>query len=73
MNLHEYFEDKPRGCKTQFALKLGITKTYLSLIVSGRRVPSPPLCNLIERHTQGKVKREELRPDIFRGEYHALL
>jgi DNA-binding transcriptional regulator YdaS (Cro superfamily) len=65
MNLHEYFEDKPRGFKTQFAKKVGITKTWLSQIISGRQIPSPPLCNAIERFTDGHVKREELRPDIF--------
>jgi DNA-binding transcriptional regulator YdaS (Cro superfamily) len=73
MNLHEYFEDKPRGHKTEFARKLGITKTWMSLLISGRQIPSPALCILIERHTQGKVKREELRPDIFGDTYHALV
>jgi DNA-binding transcriptional regulator YdaS (Cro superfamily) len=73
MNLYEYFQDKPRGFKTQFAKKVGITKTWLSQIISGRQIPSAPLCVLIERHTQGKVKREELRPDIFGDTYHALV
>ena len=48
-----------------FARKLGISKTWLSLIVTGRQLPSPQLARDIELHTGRKVKRAELRPDIF--------
>jgi DNA-binding transcriptional regulator YdaS (Cro superfamily) len=65
MNLNEYFQTLPHGSKVEFAKQLGITKTWMSLITSGRRVPSGPLCYLIERISHGKVTREELRPDIF--------
>jgi DNA-binding transcriptional regulator YdaS (Cro superfamily) len=65
VNLNEYFNTLPHGSKVDFAKRLGITKTWMSLIISGRRVPSGALCNMIERISQGKVKREELRPDIF--------
>lgn len=47
------------------AQKLGISKTWMSLIVSGRQLPSPELCTAIERYTKGQVKRKTLRPDIF--------
>lgn len=63
MTLQQYFEDKPRGSKAALARDLGITKTWLSLIVSGRALPSPNLCLEIERRTG--VRREVLRPDLF--------
>jgi DNA-binding transcriptional regulator YdaS (Cro superfamily) len=67
MQLKEYFENKPHGSKADFAKSLGVTKTWLSLIMSGRKTPSPFLCIEIERLTKKKVKRKELRPDIFIG------
>ena len=65
MTLQEYFKDKPRGTKVALARKLGISKTWFSLIVTGRELPSPELARDIELHTGRKVKRAELRPDIF--------
>ena len=47
------------------ARKLGISKTWFSLVVTGRQPPSPELARDIELHTGRKVKRAELRPDIF--------
>ena len=51
MQLKEYFENKPHGSKADFAKSLGVTKTWLSLIMSGRKTPSPFLCIEIERLT----------------------
>lgn len=65
MTLQEFFFDKPRGTKIAMARKLGISKTWFSLIVTGRQLPSPELARDIELHTGRKVKRAELRPDIF--------
>jgi DNA-binding transcriptional regulator YdaS (Cro superfamily) len=65
MTLQEYFSDKPRGTKIALARKLGISKTWFSLVISGRQLPSPELARDIELHTGRKVKRAELRPDIF--------
>jgi DNA-binding transcriptional regulator YdaS (Cro superfamily) len=65
MTLSEYFNKQGRGAKVEMAKQLGISKTWLSLIISGRSIPSAPLCNMIEVLTKGKVKRKELRPDIF--------
>jgi DNA-binding transcriptional regulator YdaS (Cro superfamily) len=65
MTLADYFEGKPRGAKIALARKLGISKTWLSLIISGRQLPSPELARDIEVHTGRKVKRADLRPDIF--------
>jgi len=65
MTLEEYFVDKPRGAKIALARKLGISKTWLSLVISGRQLPSPELARDIEANTGRKVKRADLRPDIF--------
>ena len=67
MQLKDYFINKPRGSQVDFARSLGITKTWLSLIMSGRKVPSVALSIKIEELTKKKVKRKELRPDIFIG------
>jgi len=65
MQLDEYLKGKPRGTTAGLAARLGITKTWMSLIVSRRRKPSPELAVLIEEHTCGKVTRRELLPEIF--------
>lgn len=65
MTLIEYFEKKPRGSKLAMANALGVSKTWVSLILSGKQMPSPELCMEIERYTKGQVKRKTLRPDIF--------
>lgn len=65
MGLKEYFDGQPYGSKAAMAKKLGITKTWMSLLVSGRQKCSPELALKIEQETQGKVTREDLRPDLF--------
>ena len=65
MQLDEYLQGKPRGTTARLAARLGITKTWMSLIVSRRRKPSPELAVLIEECTEGKVKRRDLLPEIF--------
>lgn len=65
MTLQTYFSMQPRGAKAALARDLGITKTWLSMVISGRSLPSAALCIEIERRTG--VKRETLRPDLFGG------
>jgi DNA-binding transcriptional regulator YdaS (Cro superfamily) len=65
MVLKEYFKDKPRGSKSMLARDLGVSRTWLALIISGRRRPSAALCVEIERRTG--VLRQNLRPDLFGG------
>jgi DNA-binding transcriptional regulator YdaS (Cro superfamily) len=47
------------------ARALNISKTWLSLIVSGKELPSPALAVAISGMTKGKVSRKTLRADIF--------
>jgi len=65
MTLKEFFATKKLGAKTEMADALGISRTWMALIVNGQKVPSPELSLEIERYTKGKVKRKELRPDVF--------
>jgi DNA-binding transcriptional regulator YdaS (Cro superfamily) len=44
---------------------LGITATYISLLIHNKRRPSAPMTLSIERATQGLVTRHELRPDLY--------
>ena len=65
MNLREYFNDEPRGANQEMAARLNITPTWMGLLISGRRKCSAELARRIEKTTKGKVKRKDLRPDLF--------
>jgi DNA-binding transcriptional regulator YdaS (Cro superfamily) len=65
MTLKEWFDGQPRGAKTKMALAVNISKTWLSLIISGQKLPSAMLAVAISSATKGKVPRKVLRPDIF--------
>lgn len=65
MTLEEYFSTEPPGSIQEMAQFLGITTTWMSLLVNKHRQPSPELSVKIEKATQGLVTRGELRPDIF--------
>jgi DNA-binding transcriptional regulator YdaS (Cro superfamily) len=65
MTLQDYFSTKPRGAKVAMAKALGISKTWLSLIISGKETPSPVLAVAISQYTKNVVSRKTLRPDIF--------
>lgn len=65
MNLKDYFKDEPYGAKKEMAEFLGITPTWLGLLLKKKRKPSPALAKRIERATQGLVTAKELRPDLF--------
>lgn len=65
MTLIKYFKGKPRGSKVELARKLGISKTWMALIINGQKSPSAVLSAEIERATRGLVTRNDLRPDLF--------
>jgi len=66
MNLKQYFQDEPYGAKKEMADHLGITQTWLGLLIRKAKRPSPKLAIKIEEATQGLVTAKELRPDLFR-------
>lgn len=65
MTLDKYFKDEPRGSKSEMAEYLGISNTWMALLIAGTRKPSAILARKIEKATQGMVTRKELRPDLF--------
>lgn len=67
MTLKEFFDGQPYGSKAALAKKLGISKTWMSLLISGRQKCGPELAKRFEEETKGAVTRESLRPDIFGG------
>ena len=65
MTLTDYFREEPRGAKSEMATYLGISLTWFSLLINGKRKASPKLALAIEEATQGLVKKADLRPDLF--------
>ncbi|WP_177342669.1 YdaS family helix-turn-helix protein [Pseudomonas sp. JY-Q] len=64
MNLAEFLDALPRGGKKVIALRLGVTPSYLSRLVSGDRSITAERALQIEEVTGGAVSRQELRPDL---------
>ena len=65
MTLKEYFSTEPMGAVNEMAEHLGITPTWLSLLIHERKRPSAELAIKIEIATQGLVPRTVLRADLF--------
>ena len=65
MTLKQYFFDKPRGAKAAMAEAIGVSRTWMALVIAGSRRPSVALSMAIDRYTNGEVSRKELRPDVF--------
>lgn len=60
-----YFYNRPHGSKKLFADKVGITQTWLGILINQKGLPSPHLAKKIEKATRGSVKVSDLRPDLF--------
>ena len=65
MTLNEFFYDLHIGAKKEMCESIGITQTWLGLLLNGSRRPSIKLAKKIEKATQGLVTLEELLPDLF--------
>lgn len=61
MTLEEYFKDKPWGAKVEMCRKLGITKSWLSLIISGKKPAGKSLALVISMYTDDQVTVDDLR------------
>lgn len=61
MTLAEYFKKQPRGAKTQMCRTLGITKSWLSLIISGKKKAGRSLAVVISMYTDDEVTIQDLR------------
>ena len=65
MTLQEFFAKQPRGTKARIARECEISKTWMSLILSGRKPAGACLAINLEAATQGAVTKAEIRPDIW--------
>ncbi|MCG8488218.1 MAG: hypothetical protein MI756_12180 [Chromatiales bacterium] len=54
-----------RDAARRLAVKCGTKYIYLTQIASGFRRPSGRLTLLLERYSEGKLSRHELRPDLY--------
>jgi DNA-binding transcriptional regulator YdaS (Cro superfamily) len=65
VHLKQYFKDEPYGSKKEMSDYLGITPTWLGILIGRKRKPSPMLAKKIQKATQGLVTMKDLRPDLF--------
>lgn len=66
MNLRDWIRATSPKVRAEIcAQQLHTTPDYLWQIAGGHSRPSARLANAIERATNGAVKREDLRPDVF--------
>lgn len=63
MTLQEYLLIKSMS-QREFAKKIGVSESYMSLLINCERRPSPQLALAIEKATEGKVNRIEM---LYRG------
>ncbi len=65
MDMKTFIEMEGREAARRLAVKSGTKYIYLTQIASGFRKPSGRLTLLLERYSQGKLTRFELRPDLY--------
>jgi DNA-binding transcriptional regulator YdaS (Cro superfamily) len=53
------------GGRSVLAARISVSSSFISQMITGTRPIPPKLCRAIEVATEGRVTREELRPDIF--------
>jgi DNA-binding transcriptional regulator YdaS (Cro superfamily) len=53
------------GGQAALAARISVSSSFISQMIRGTRPVPPKLCRAIEAATEGRVTREELRPDIF--------
>ncbi len=64
MELSKFIKEE-RGNATKLAFALQVSLSYLSQMASGTSPVSPERCLAIERVSNGKVARQELRPNDY--------
>jgi DNA-binding transcriptional regulator YdaS (Cro superfamily) len=53
------------GGRAEAANAVGVSPSYISMIKSGKRKCSPAFAMRVDDITNGKVSKQELRPDIW--------
>lgn len=64
MELADYLEENGLS-QEAFAKSVDVTQGAVSQWLTGATKISPEIAKKVERVTAGKVRREDLRPDIF--------
>ena len=64
MDIREYFTKHP-GSQLALAKLLTVTPGFVNHLAMGRRPVPIKYCLQIERYTEGKVTRRDLRPNDF--------
>lgn len=62
MNLKNYIKQSSKGEAKRLAGCLGVSKSYMSQMISGLAAVNPERCVVIENETLGAVTRRDLRP-----------
>lgn len=65
MTLAKFLNKKPRGFKTEFARKIGTSPSFLRQVETGYSKCPLELAKKIEKEAGGKVKKHDLRPDVW--------
>lgn len=65
MTLSEYFKEEPHGAISEMARHIGVSPTWLSLLIHGHRKASFKVAVKLEKATQGLVTLRDLRPDLY--------
>ena len=63
MHLSDYLGSQERGRAKQLAEAMGVSKSYLSQMATGKVAVSPARCIEIEIATNKLVTRADMRPD----------
>ena len=64
MDLKEYLDAHGKGAAAALARAIGGSSTGISLWANGKRLVPIERCLPIERATGGRVRAEDLRPDV---------
>lgn len=72
MNLKTYCIELDGG-QSAFAKNMGVSEAQIWQWSNGVRNPNPESCVRIEQETQGKVTRQELRPDDWQAIWPELI
>lgn len=62
MQLNDFLKAGGPAIRKAMEQHLGISKSYLSQLATGRAAISPSRCIIIESFTRGEVARSDLRP-----------
>ncbi|MFZ4218188.1 hypothetical protein ACEV6Q_10045 [Enterobacter ludwigii] len=63
MKLKDYLNENGSAARIALQELLGIKKSYLSQLASGRAIISPARCHVIKKFTAGVVDLPDLRAD----------